>query len=73
MTMTEMGLLKLTNRPEWANRVKDAMRRNSGRVAETALSLGVTTRTLFRWLNEPEFSGVRRAPVGIRRDRKAVT
>lgn len=70
MSITTMGALRAGDRPAWVKAVKTAMREARGGIPEAAAKLGVGVRSLFRWLSEPEFADVKKAPAGLRRDRK---
>lgn len=49
---------------DWRNDVYNAMARADGRVPDAAERLGVSTRTLYRNLEEPELDDIDRAPMG---------
>jgi transcriptional regulator with PAS, ATPase and Fis domain len=66
--ITPAGALRIVDPAKWARAVKQAMRAAGGRVPEAAKALGVSRRQLYRWLMEPAFADVARAPVGLHRD-----
>jgi transcriptional regulator of acetoin/glycerol metabolism len=49
---------------DWRNDISNAMTKADGRVPDAAKSLGVSSRTLYRNLEEPELSNLDRAPMG---------
>ena len=49
---------------EWRNDISNAMDKADGRVPDAADKLGVSTRTLYRNLEEPALDTVDRAPMG---------
>ena len=49
---------------DWRNDITTAMARADGRVPDAARVLGVSGRTLYRNLEEPELDDVDRAPMG---------
>ena len=49
---------------DWRNDVYNAMAKADGRVPDAAERLGVSTRTLYRNLEEPELDNIDRAPMG---------
>jgi DNA-binding NtrC family response regulator len=49
---------------DWRNDITNAMARSDGRVPDAAKALGVSGRTLYRNLEEPELDDVERAPMG---------
>jgi DNA-binding NtrC family response regulator len=49
---------------EWRTDITNAMAKTGGRVPDAADDLGVSTRTLYRNLEEPELDSVGRAPTG---------
>lgn len=49
---------------DWRNDISNAMAKADGRVPDAAKSLGVSGRTLYRNLEEPELDDVERAPMG---------
>ena len=76
--LTTIGATRVSDPNEWERLVRFAMRRAKGRTADAATSLGISTRTLFRWLAEPPLDDVARAVPSIHvnprkpRKRKAV-
>jgi ActR/RegA family two-component response regulator len=66
--ITPAGALRIVDPVKWARAVKKAMRDADGRVPDAAKALGVSRRQLYRWLMEPAFADVERAPVGHHRD-----
>jgi hypothetical protein len=61
---TKMGALKVVDPTAWQKEIKKAMKNSKGRVKAAAESLGVSDRQLFRWLADPVFTNVVRAPIG---------
>ena len=49
---------------EWRNDIANAMAKSDGRVPDAAEKLGVSSRTLYRNLEEPDLDDVQRAPMG---------
>jgi DNA-binding NtrC family response regulator len=49
---------------DWRNDISNAMAKHDGRVPDAAKALGVSGRTLYRNLEEPELDDVERAPMG---------
>jgi DNA-binding NtrC family response regulator len=49
---------------DWRNSISNAMAKSDGRVPDAAHRLGVSSRTLYRNLEEPDLSDVERAPMG---------
>jgi len=49
---------------EWRNDIYNAMAKYDGRVPDAADDLGISSRTLYRNLEEPELDDVDRAPMG---------
>ena len=49
---------------DWRNDISNAMAKSDGRVPDAAKVLGVSGRTLYRNLEEPELDNVDRAPMG---------
>jgi ActR/RegA family two-component response regulator len=62
--ITPLGALKIVDPGEWERQIRAAMNHNDGRVREAAADLGVHSRTLWRWLQEPAFRNLERAPTG---------
>jgi hypothetical protein len=56
----------MIDRAAWAREVKRAMLDAGGRVPAAAEALGISTRQLFRWLEDPALAKVERAAVGTR-------
>jgi len=46
--------------------IRAAMAETGGRVPAAARALGVTRRTVYRWLADPRLADVARAPKGTR-------
>ena len=63
-TLTSLGALRMVDHAAWALQVRRAMQRAGGRIPEAARILGVGWRTLHRWLADPAFARVERAPRG---------
>ena len=59
------GALRLADPVGWEIGVRDAMARAEGRIADAARALGVSWRTLHRWLAAPELADVPRHPAGV--------
>ena len=72
-----LGALRLYDPAAWARKVRAAMRANQGRIAPAAAALGVSRRTLHRWLADPSLADVPRhapgVPYGPRRKPLATT
>lgn len=67
--LSELGALRVVDAEKWAKQVRQAMKRNEGRVPDAANELGVSTRTLFRWLAEDRLlKDVERAASSLHRD-----
>ena len=65
--LTPLGALRVLHPEQWAKKVRAAMKASDGRIPEAAESLGVSMRTLFRWLSDdPLLADVVRAPPGPR-------
>jgi transcriptional regulator of acetoin/glycerol metabolism len=62
-----LGALKIVQPEKWARELRKAMKAAEGRIPDAAAALGVHERTLYRWLDEPEFKDVDRVAVGTRR------
>ena len=60
-----VAALRIADPPAWAGRVRAAMTAHQGRVAHAAAELGVSWRTLMRWLAEPALADVPRHPAGV--------
>jgi len=67
---TKIGAMKVANPPMWARLVADAMRGAGGRIPDAARALGVSDRTLFRWLDDDLLRDVPRVANGLGRDGK---
>lgn len=65
--ISPIGGLRFWKPEEWEKTIRSAMAKADGRVEEAAKALGVSTRQLFRWLKEPTFADMPRAPVGLHR------
>lgn len=63
--LTQIGATRVSDPDEWEKQVRAAMRRAKGRTSEAAEALGVSTRTLFRWLAEPPLDNVDKAVPSI--------
>lgn len=59
--LTALGALKIANPKEWERSVRAAMKTAKGRIPDAAVTLGVSPRTLFRWLAEPPLDNVQKA------------
>jgi transcriptional regulator with PAS, ATPase and Fis domain len=67
--LSELGALRVVDAERWAKQVRQAMNRNAGRVPDAANELGVSPRTLFRWLAEDRLlKDVERAAPSLHRD-----
>lgn len=62
--ITNLLVTRIQNELEWKNDVNNAMTRADGRVPDAADRLGVSTRTLYRNLEDNALDGVERAPMG---------
>jgi ActR/RegA family two-component response regulator len=62
-----LSALKVVDRERWAREIKRAMKASGGRIPDAAEALGVHERSLYRWLDEPDFEDVPRVGVGVRR------
>lgn len=62
--ITNLLVTRIQNELEWKNDVNNAMARSDGRVPDAADRLGVSTRTLYRNLEDSALDGVERAPMG---------
>lgn len=60
------GALSRTHPDVWEKQVRDAMRKNDGRVVDAAADLDVSAKTLGRWLKLSVFANVERGPTGRR-------
>lgn len=60
-----LGAERVAVPKKWAAQVRKAMKDAGGRITEAADALGVSRRTLYRWLDEdPRLAGIARAPEG---------
>jgi transcriptional regulator of acetoin/glycerol metabolism len=62
--ITDLLATRIKDPLDWRNRVANAMSKTDGRVPDAAKLLGVSIRTLYRTLEDPEFTNVDRAPMG---------
>lgn len=62
--ITDLLATRIKDSLEWRNDVTNAMAKSDGRVIDAAKKLGVSTRTLYRNLEEPDLDNVDRAPMG---------
>lgn len=62
--ITDLLATRIKDSLEWRNDVANAMAKSDGRVPDAAEKLGVSSRTLYRNLEEPELDDVVRAPMG---------
>jgi len=62
-----LSALRIVDRDRWAREIKRAMKAADGRIPDAAEALGVHERSLYRWLDEPDFADVPRVAVGVRR------
>jgi hypothetical protein len=62
--ITDLLATRIKDSLEWRNDVTNAMAKSDGRVPDAAKKLGVSTRTLYRNLEEPDLDNVDRAPMG---------
>lgn len=65
--ITPIGALRVLDPVAWGARIRKAMTEANGEVDRAAAALEVSPRTLFRWLEDPTFKRVTRAPVGAHR------
>lgn len=67
--LSELGALRVVDAAKWAREIRQAMKRSDGRVPDAARELGVSPRTLFRWLAEDRLlKDVERAAPSLHRD-----
>lgn len=66
--ITRLGAMRRYDPERFEREVRKAMRDASGRIPRAAESLGVSVRTLYRWLDDANLSDVPRAEVGTRPD-----
>jgi hypothetical protein len=59
-----LNALRILEPHRWALRVRLAMSESSGHLDPAASELGVSRRTLTRWLRDPLLEDVMRAPAG---------
>ena len=65
--ITATGALRIADYTAWKAKVLRVLRENGGRVPEAAAELGVSHRTLFRWMVDLQAEGkVARAKKGPR-------
>ena len=62
--ITDLLATRIKDSLEWRNDIANAMAKSDGRVPDAADKLGVSSRTLYRNLEEPELDDVMRAPMG---------
>jgi len=62
--ITDLLATRIKDPLDWRNSIYNAMAKHDGRVPDAAQSLGVSGRTLYRNLEEPELDDVERAPMG---------
>jgi hypothetical protein len=67
--LSPLGALRVVDPAKWAREVKKAMRAAGGRVPDAAEALDVSTRTLFRWLDDNLLEDVERAEASLHRDK----
>lgn len=65
--LTRMGALRRFDEAAWEREIRKAMEAAEGRIPDAAEALGVSTRTLYLWLEDQRFRDVERAPQGVRR------
>jgi transposase-like protein len=61
---TVIGAYRITDPPTFRHMVRAAMKAEGGSIPNAARSLGVSTRTLFRWLQDKAFDGLARRAEG---------
>ncbi len=66
--LSPLGALRLVDPEKWSREVRKAMRAAGGRVPDAAETLGVSKRTLFRWLDDPLLEDVQRAAPSLHRE-----
>ncbi len=59
--LTAIGATRVADPEGWEKQVRACMKRAKGRIPEAAAELGVSTRTLFRWLADPPLDDVAKA------------
>lgn len=62
--ITDLLATRIKDPLDWRNSISNAMAKSDGRVPDAAKQLGVSGRTLYRNLEEPELGDVKRAPMG---------
>ena len=62
--ITDLLATRIKDPLDWRNDIYNAMAKSGGRVPDAADKLGVSSRTLYRNLEEPELDDVDRAPMG---------
>lgn len=62
--ITDLLATRIKDPLDWRNSISNAMAKSDGRVPDAAQKLGVSSRTLYRNLEEPELDDVERAPMG---------
>lgn len=62
--ITDLLATRIKDPLDWRNSISNAMAKSDGHVPDAASRLGVSTRTLYRNLEEPELDDVTRAPMG---------
>ena len=62
--ITDLLATRIKDPLDWRNSISNAMAKSDGRVPDAAHRLGVSSRTLYRNLEEPELGDVERAPMG---------
>jgi DNA-binding NtrC family response regulator len=62
--ITDLLATRIKDSLEWRNDITNAMAKSDGRVPDAAKKLGVSSRTLYRNLEEPDLDDVTRAPMG---------
>ena len=61
---SNLGHLRALNPEAWAEQVEAVVAEHDGVLDAAAADLGITRRTLNRWLEDESFAGIMRAPVG---------
>lgn len=62
--ITDLLATRIKDPLDWRNQIANAMAKADGRVPDAAKLLGVSVRTLYRTLENPEFVHLDRAPMG---------
>lgn len=62
--ITDLLATRIKDPLDWRNQISNAMAKVDGRVPDAAKLLGVSVRTLYRTLENPEFMNLDRAPMG---------